>query len=164
MSCSNKKETKLFGFIGLRVLKTALAVYICFLLSMPRGNSPFYSSVAAIISMKNDSQETINTGVNRIIGTLIGGAFGLATILIINYLDIKIFGHIHYLLLSLLLIPLIYLNIKLHSPSSTTISCIVFISIAVSHIKNSSPFMFAINRVIETSIGVLIAVVLNNLF
>lgn len=161
MSFPNK-DRKLLGLIGMRVLKTALAVYVCFLISLPRGNSPFYSVIAAIISMKNDSVESMNTGISRIIGTLIGGSFGLATILLINYLDISLFGHLHYLILSLILVPVIYSSIKLHSPSSTTISCIVFISIAVSHIDNASPFMFTINRVVETSIGVLVAIVINN--
>lgn len=161
MSFPNK-DRKLLGLIGMRVMKTALAVYVCFLISLPRGNSPFYSVIAAIISMKNDSVESMNTGISRIIGTLIGGSFGLATILLINYLDISLFGHLHYLILSLILVPVIYSSIKLHSPSSTTISCIVFISIAVSHIDNASPFMFTINRVVETSIGVLVAIVINN--
>lgn len=161
MSFPNK-DRKLLGLIGMRVIKTALAVYVCFLISLPRGNSPFYSVIAAIISMKNDSVESMNTGISRIIGTLIGGSFGLATILLINYLDISLFGHFHYLILSLILIPVIYSSIRLHSPSSTTISCIVFISIAVSHIDNASPFMFTINRVVETSIGVLVAIVINN--
>lgn len=161
MSFPNK-DRKLLGLIGMRVLKTALAVYVCFLISLPRGNSPFYSVIAAIISMKNDSVESMNTGISRIIGTLIGGSFGLATILLINYLDISLFGHLHYLILSLILVPVIYSSIKLYSPSSTTISCIVFISIAVSHIDNASPFMFTINRVVETSIGVLVAIVINN--
>lgn len=163
MNSSKDKENKLLGFLGMRVVKTALAVYICFLISIPRGNSPFYSAIAAIISMKNDPEESINTGKNRIIGTLIGGAFGLATILIMNYLNIEVFGHLHYVLLSLLLIPIIYANVSLYSPSSTTISCIVFLSIAISHIQDTSPFMFAINRTIETAIGVIISVVINNL-
>ena len=161
MSFPNK-DRKLLGLIGMRVMKTALAVYVCFLISLPRGNSPFYSVIAAIISMKNDSVESMNTGISRIIGTLIGGSFGLGAILLINYLDISLFGHFHYLILSLILIPVIYSSIRLHSPSSTTISCIVFISIAVSHIDNASPFMFTINRVVETSIGVLVAIVINN--
>ncbi len=161
MSFPNK-DRKLLGLIGMRVMKTALAVYVCFLISLPRGNSPFYSVIAAIISMKNDSIESMNTGISRIIGTLIGGSFGLGTILLINYLDISLFGHFHYLILSLILVPVIYSSIRLHSPSSTTISCIVFISIAVSHIDNASPFMFTINRVVETSIGVLVAIVINN--
>ena len=59
---------------GLRMLKSALAVFLCFLIDTLRGGGvPFYSAIAAILCMQPDVQGGLRVGLNRVVGTLIGG-------------------------------------------------------------------------------------------
>ncbi len=161
-SSENKKHGKI-KFPGMRVVKTVIAVYICFLLSFIRKTKPFYSVIAAILCMQSDSKNGWQVGKNRMIGTIIGGIYGLIAIILINFFNIELFSYIHYLVLSLFLIPIIYSNVYLKVPNSTYISCVVFMSVAVSHGGDTSPMFFALNRVIDTLIGIIISIIVNKI-
>lgn len=156
-----KKENKKIKFIGMRVIKTVIAVYICFLISFFRTSLPFYSAIAAILSMQTDPKDSLAVGKNRIKGTLIGGLYGFIAITFVNFIGIETFGYIHYLILSLFLIPIIYTNVHLKSHTSTYISCVVFLSITVAHGGDSAPIYFALNRVLDTLIGIGVSLVIN---
>ncbi len=155
------KKDKKIKFPGMRVVKTVLAVYICFLISFLKKSLPFYSVIAAILCMQNDSKNSWEVGKNRIIGTLIGGIYGFLAIVLIKFLNIELFNYLHYLVLSLFLIPIIYSNVYLKVPNSTYISCVVFMSITVSHGGDIAPMYFALNRVIDTLIGIGVSLIIN---
>ena len=157
----NKKKDKNIKFIGMRVVKTVLAVYICFLISFFREGLPFYSAIAAILSMQIDPKDSFEVGKNRIKGTIIGGVYGFLAITLVNLMGVEIFGHLHYLVLSLFLIPIIYTNVHLRSYTSTYISCVVFLSITVAHGGDTIPMYFALNRVIDTLIGIGVSWIIN---
>lgn len=65
------KDKKIM-FLGMRVVKTVISVYICFLISFIRKSPPFYSAIAAILCMQNTHADSLKVGKNRIIDTLIG--------------------------------------------------------------------------------------------
>ncbi len=162
-NCSkeDKSEFCLFGFIGMRVIKTVLAVFLCFVISFLRPSLPFYSAIAAILCMKPSYNDGLDTGKSRMIGTIIGGIFGFLEIVLIKKLGIPVYGLIHYFILSLFLIPIIYTNVNVKSHSSTYISCVVFLSIAVAHGNDAAPMLFALNRVIDTFIGIGVSIFVN---
>lgn len=62
--------------VGMRMVKTALAVAICFFLYVLRGEEgvPIFSTIAAIICMQPYAENSIQVSINRIIGTLLGGS------------------------------------------------------------------------------------------
>lgn len=155
-----RKET-LFGFLGMRVVKTVLAVFICFLISFFRSSLPFYSAIAAILCMKNDHKDGLETGKSRMIGTIIGGVYGFIAIILAKSLGIELLGYTYYFILSIFLIPIIYTNIQVKSAASTYISCVVFLSITVAHGNDASPMLFAANRVIDTFIGIGVSIGVN---
>ena len=157
----DEKKDKKFKFIGMRVVKTVLAVYICFIISIYREGLPFYSAIAAILCMQANPKESIDVGKNRIKGTLIGGLYGFLALILVNFMGVELFGHIHYLVLSLGLIPIIYTNVHLKSYTSTYISCVVFLSITVAHGGDSSPMYFTLNRVVDTLIGIGVSWIVN---
>lgn len=161
-SIENKKDRRI-KFLGMRVIKTVIAVYICFLISFIKKSLPFYSVIAAILCMQNDSKNSWQAGKSRIIGTLIGGVYGFIAIILISFFKIELFNYIHYLVLSLFLIPIIYSNVYLKVPNSTYISCVVFLSITVSHGGDMAPMYFALNRVIDTLIGIGVSLVINKI-
>lgn len=156
-----KKQDKKMKFLGMRVIKTIIAVYICFLISLVTKTSPFYSAIAAILCMQNSPEDSYEVGKNRMIGTLIGGLYGFIAVVLVDFFNIELFSHAHYLILGLFLIPLIYTNVLWESKDSTYISCVVFLSITVSHGGDASPLMFALGRVFNTLIGIVVSIVVN---
>ncbi len=155
-----------FKLPGLRILKTGLAIFLCFLIAYWRGreDTVFYSVIAAIICLRNDVTSSLKMGVDRMIGTIIGGLFGLC------YIKIEILGQLpdnnvvlHYFLLSVCSMFLIWLAASLDSPGSAVITSIVFLSIVLNHGRDVSPEIFAINRIIETFVGILTAIIVNYL-
>ncbi|WP_200804865.1 FUSC family protein [Anaerosalibacter sp. Marseille-P3206] len=161
MEKTMEKKNKKIKFLGMRVIKTVIAVYLCFLISFIRKTSPFYSAIASILCMQNSHDNSFKVGKNRMIGTIIGGLYGLLVIVGIDYINVELFSPIYYLILSLFLIPIIYTNVYCKTASSTYISCVVFLSITVSHIGDASPTIFALNRIIDTLIGILISLLIN---
>ncbi|MBU5312476.1 FUSC family protein [Tissierella carlieri] len=155
------KKHKKVKFLGMRVVKTVIAVYICFLISFFRNGLPFYSAIAAILCMQNDHANSLEVGKGRMIGTFIGGIYGFLAIILINFVNVELFSYIHHLILSLFLIPIIYTNVFLKSNSSTYISCVVFFSITISHGGDIAPMYFALNRVIDTLIGIAVSLIIN---
>ncbi|MCI8648894.1 MAG: FUSC family protein [Anaerotruncus sp.] len=146
--------------IGMRIWKTVLAVFLCLLSGLPRPDSlPFYSVIAATLCMQPDLQRGWKTGLNRIIGTLIGGGCGLAMVILLQTL--KPPDLMRILLLSLATAPVIYLTVLFKRTSATQISCVVFFSITVAHLADASPYLFAFHRVLDTLTGILIALVVN---
>ncbi|AOY75356.1 hypothetical protein BJL90_05245 [Clostridium formicaceticum] len=63
--------------IGLRTIKTGIAVTVSLVISnMLRIESPFFAAIAAIIAMQPTVSDSWKTGVNRILGTVIGAIVG----------------------------------------------------------------------------------------
>jgi len=63
--------------IGLRTIKTAVAVFFCLLIArfIP-ASSALISSIAAVVCMRETPEKSLQMGTNRFIGTLVGGLFG----------------------------------------------------------------------------------------
>lgn len=61
------------------------------------------------------------------------------------------------------LIPVIYINVSLNLKEAVFISCVVFLSVTITHGAEANPYMFAINRMINTIQGVWIAWFVNYL-
>ena len=63
--------------IGLRAIKTAIAVFVCAVISMFLNHQDvFCACIASVICMEQTYEETVITGINRFIGTVIGGFIG----------------------------------------------------------------------------------------
>ena len=72
--------------LGMRNIKTVLAVFICvmvFALMGPEFN-PLFAAIAAVRTMGPSIENSIETGWNRILGTIFGGAAGLLGIFAAN--------------------------------------------------------------------------------
>ena len=69
--------------IGMRIVKTAIAVFLCFLIDLLRNHQgvPFYSAIAAILCMQPFVSNSVKVAFNRSVGTFIGGLFGMLVLL-----------------------------------------------------------------------------------
>lgn len=78
--------------VGMRMVKTALAVAICFFLYVLRGEEgvPIFSTIAAIICMQPYAENSIQVSINRIIGTLLGAVFALLVLYLIQYIPYQV--------------------------------------------------------------------------
>ena len=145
--------------IGLRNLKTALAVFICMITFQLLGNrNPFYACIAAVICMKDTVESSFTIGKNRLIGTLLGGILGVIAIFIINCMpNLQI---IKSFFTTIGVILAIYCCNLINKSGSVTICCIVFIGIMLNH-DDAASYNYAIGRSIDTSLGIIIAILIN---
>lgn len=145
--------------IGMRNIKTSVSVFLCLLFFeiVNRGSS-FYACIAAVICMQPTLENTYSKGISRIIGTIMGGFLG-AVLLIIG--ESYIFEKSLIILIPIGITILIEICVYFKQKESVSISCIVFLSIMILHRVNGDYFWYTINRIIDTSIGIIIAVAVN---
>lgn len=147
---------------GLRIIKTFIAVTLAMIISAlrPGEGLPFYSAIAAIICLKSDVEGSREIGINRIIGTMLGGLCGLLYLLIVpaNYLPIIV----ELTLISLISSIIIWIMSMAGKPKAISIMAIVFLSITMNHGNEGNlPFLFAFNRTFDTMVGVIMAIIVN---
>lgn len=149
--------------IGKRILKSSLAVFLCFVIYVLRSEEGivFYSCIAAVLCVQQSARNTFKVARNRIEGTLIGGFIGMLVLLIENSVIPHEYNLLQYMFISLMIIPTIYITVILKKTSASYISCVVFMSITVSHAMDVNPFLFAMNRMLDTSIGIFVAMLVN---
>lgn len=148
--------------IGARMIKTAIAVFLCFMIYLIRqAGIPFYSAIAAVLCTQPELADSKAKGKSRIIATLIGGFSGMVVLFLFRIYLPPDADFLRYTVISFLLVPLIYLTVAMKQPASSYLTCVVFMCICVSHGGDQDPFFFAINRMIDTFIGIFVALAVN---
>lgn len=150
--------------IGMRIIKSSIAVFICLSLYPLLGHHgvPFYAAIAAILCMQPDVSNSYRVALNRTVGTLIGGVYGIVVLILLRTFMPPSLEILRYLVLSLSMIPLMYLTVVLKKNTATYITCVVFLSITVSHSDELLPYAFGISRIVETLIGIFVSLLVNN--
>ena len=143
--------------IGMRIVKTVTAVFLCGLLAWARSASAFYSMIAAVVCVQNSAGKTIESSVNRMVGTLIGGAAGVLMVYALSLAGVLYVELARYTLSALLLIPIIQLCLVVKKPGSAAMACIVFLCVTVNYSPEDTPVIYAIERLFETLVGVALA-------
>ena len=148
--------------IGLRIIKSSMAVFLCFVIYLIRGDGiPFYSAIAAVLCMQPYVSNSRKVAFNRIIGTFIGGIAGMLIMMAEKSFIPPQAPILKYLLISAAIIPLIYITVLAKKTSASYITCVVFMSITVSHGLDANPYFFALNRIIDTLIGIFVSLGVN---
>lgn len=142
-----------FPHIGYRNIKTALAVLICLLFL----NKSLMASIAAIICMQSTIEDSVVIGINRLIGTFLGGFLGIIIIYFISLFNLQNYS-VFISALSVSLVICICNLIK--KPAACVISSIVVLGIVIDP-SIDNQFSYALNRTLETSLGVVIAILVN---
>ena len=147
--------------LGLRAIKTAISVFLCLLIAyILNRTDTLFASIAAIICLQPTYNKTFNSGLQRLVGTVIGGIVGYLILLAIYKLPFKE-------ITTLLIAPIanlivIYICNFIGQPASVSISCIVVLSVVMWPDGNiSDTLMYVINRVLDTSMGIIIAMLVN---
>lgn len=152
--------------IGMRIIKSAVAVALCMLVNSFRGadGMVFYSQLAALWCIQMYRNNTFSNAYQRTIGTVVGALYGLIYILMHSkYYTAGINGYLLELLCIFAgIILVLYTTVLINKKQASYFSCVVFLSIVVNHIGDINPYVFVWNRFLDTMIGVLIGVCVNN--
>ena len=116
----------------------------------------FYSQLAALWCIQMYRSNTRKNAIQRTVGTLVGASFGLVYLLL--YPEIRF---------EALMVPLgellvLYATVILDKKQASYFSCVVFLSIVVNHALDLNPYIFVLNRFLDTIIGIVIGFVINN--
>ena len=100
-----------FPKIGLRTIKSGIAVFLCLLL-LP--NEPFFACLTAVICLQDTVYNSIHTGINRGAGTILGASFGLVFLFLFRSLEVHMSNQyiakiVIYLIIASGIILMIYL-------------------------------------------------------
>ncbi|WP_032120889.1 FUSC family protein [Clostridium amazonitimonense] len=138
--------------IGMRTIKTALAVSICILLSrIFTINNALYACIAAIITMGNTVTNSYKSGINRIKGTLVGAIVGLIMSLVAPE---------NIILVGIGIVIIISICNYFRLDKSVAISCTVFCVITIS-LNGRSPLQYSIYRTLDTILGIVVSLIIN---
>ena len=144
-------------WIGMRIIKTVIAVFLCGLLAFFREASGFYSMIAAVVCIQNSAGKTIESSINRMAGTLIGGVAGVLVVYSLDMLGVLYMELLRYVVLSMMLIPIIKLCLAIKKPGCAAMACIVFLCVTVNYSIGDTPAVYSIDRLFETLVGVALA-------
>lgn len=154
--------------IGMRIIKSAIAVAICYLVNMLRGSQGivFYSQLAALWCIQGYRSNTKKNAIQRTIGTTVGAVYGLFYMLFyimaLKKYDTVEIVWIENIIISVMIIVVLYTTVLLKKPQASYFSCVVFLSIVVNHISDGNPYLFVWNRFWDTMIGILIGIAVND--
>lgn len=147
--------------IGQRNIKTALAATLCALIYFLADRNPTFACIGAIFGMGSDMDNSRLNGGNRFFGTLFGGllGMGLFRLYILFYPD----GSKHLLMLLFLFIGviiLILISLQFRWPGAVqpggVVLCILLFNTPVD-----TYISYSLARILDTGIGVIIAMLVN---
>lgn len=150
----------------MRIIKSVIAVAICFLVNALRGElgMVFYSQLAALWCIQMYRSNTTKNAIQRIIGTCVGALYGLIYLLLFPHLIsvIKSVFWVETIMVSLSLLFVLYTTVVLKKNQASYFSCVVFLSIAINHAHDIVPYLFVWNRFLDTMIGIVIGILVND--
>ncbi|MEG1657559.1 MAG: aromatic acid exporter family protein [Oscillibacter sp.] len=149
--------------VGMRNLKTAIATALCALVYYFWNRSPAFACIGAIFGMGTDMEDSRRHGGNRLFGTAIGGLLGM--VLFRVYLIFQPRGGRTLLLVPLMFVGTVLLIILCQvfwpggvQPGGVVLCILLFNTPVDTYVS------YALNRVFDTAVGVLAALLINYLF
>lgn len=144
--------TRLVPRIGLRTVKTGLAVALALLFADLRGSPlPIFAAIGAISAMSRTVGDAFETCRTQFAGILLGAGFGVVFV--------SLFADARYIGIGLGLIVLIHLCVRLRLRFAVPLACIVFTAICLSPAHEA--LGYGANRLLDTAIGLATALVIN---
>lgn len=156
-----KEETSFRLHIGMRNIKTALAATLCALIYFPFHRNPTFACIGAVFGTGSDMENSWLNGGNRFIGTIIGGLLGmwLFRLYIIFYPD----GQMRPLMLLFIFVGVVLVILCSQffkwpgaiQPGGVVLCIILFNTPVDEYIA------YSLNRMLDTGIGVAVALLIN---
>jgi uncharacterized membrane protein YgaE (UPF0421/DUF939 family) len=137
-------------------LSVGTAVAICIMLTNRLSfDSPFYSSIAAIITMQIDYKQSFVKGILRVLGTVMGAVLAMFLVaLSIN----------NPIIIGLGITSIVYITKRFSIKGIANVAGIVFVAIMFNIRPSTTPLNYAMFRVVDTFLGVMSSTVVSYLF
>ena len=149
--------------VGMRNIKTAVAAALCAFVYYFFNRSPAFACIGAIFGMGSDFANSKLHGGNRLFGTIIGGLLGMVLFRI--YLFFYPDGRPSLLMVLMVFIGTVLLILLCQmfwvggvQPGGVVLCIILFNTPVDTYVS------YALNRILDTGIGVLAALAVNSLF
>lgn len=145
--------------LGMRTLKTALAVMICIIIfKVFHRGAPMIAAIAAVFSLRQDLSTSLSFGKSRIIGNALGGGLAILYFFVQNHFS-------HDFIVELIFIPILVIIVIVVSDglnnNSGIISAIATLLLITLSIPQGETLSSAISRVIDTFIGTFVGIGVN---
>ena len=150
--------------LGHRIVKTAAAVYICLLIYILRGYNGFVaqSCITAILCVQPYVEDSKTFALNRILGTLIGAAWGFLYLLLMRAFPVLHANMaIAYFVMSFTVMLAIYGTVLVKKTSTAAQVVIVLLGIVINYPNVNPPISQTLNTLTDTIIGTLVAIAVN---
>lgn len=122
-------------------------------------SNAFLACVTAIICMKDSVDESLKTGLFRLVGTFIGAASGMIYIYIASAIESPMGDMV---LLSVFIVLVISLCNLFKSPDAIVICCVVFLFVSMGQTDPEiGPVVHSILRFTDTVIGLTVSFLVN---
>lgn len=141
---------RLQNIVGMRTIKTGIAVMLCCIFTSFVVDNMFYCATACVVTMQDTIKTSFKMGWQRVFGTLIGGLVGFLLVLISPANPI----------LCGIGIMIVIKFCEIFKLSSLVVSSVTFFSLYLGYI-DSAPLVYSIQRVIDTSVGVIMGLIIN---
>ena len=143
--------------IGQRNIKTAISATLCALIYSFVGRNPTFACIGAVFGMDNSLENSWRTGGNRLVGTVIGGFLGMGFFYITSQVSSEAFRMI---MLFVGIMALIYVSQLFHFAGAIQAGSVVFY-IVMLNTPEHQYISYALNRMLDTGIGVLMSIGIN---
>lgn len=153
--------------VGMRTVKTAVAVMLSYLVFVPFGLlyrtelggilgqiGPMYACIACVVCMQSSLGQTMQQGISRFIGVAVGGALG---VLALSLGEIARQPLVKTVILGLVCVAGIWVCLLIQRPTACGMACIVPCVILINDMTGVERYYYAAARIIETVVGVAIA-------
>ena len=145
--------------LGMRSMKTALAATLVAFVYAFTDRNPAFACIGAVFGLGSDMENSWLGGGNRLIGTIIGGFIALGA----YWVEHRIFPEGNYFfrlpLLFFSLVLLIILSVRFRWPGGiqpgSVVLCLILFATPQNHVA------YALNRMFDTGMGVVAALVVN---
>lgn len=117
-------------------------------------DSLFYAAIAAAICSQIEYKSSLKQGIGRIYGTIVGAVLGVS---FYYYLPRNILAMVFGIFI------IVFISYRYLKTSQANIAAIVFLGIMLEIQPQKTPVFYFIYRVMDTSLGVIIAVFISNI-
>lgn len=138
--------------VGLRTLKTGLAIFLALLVSKASFvSNPFYVAMGTVFALQSTVKNSFSVGKERLIGTLIGGLIGFLFVCLPwqNFLSVALAA----------ILTIVFCN-QTKNTNAIGLSITICLSILIS-IGDQHPITYSFFRMTDTTIGLLIGILVN---
>ena len=177
--------------IGMRTIKTAISIFICLMIFLLlktieyipnveeniafKWYNPFFAAIATAYSIYPGKKKSLEQAKNRCVASIIGGVVAILLVVFYELISRQAWPTltestilellIPYTLVSIFAIMVVVIGVELKQRPAIFVAILTFLSVTVNPnatISNTwGEWVFGINRILSTTIGVLVALAVN---